>query len=300
MRFVPNLTSTIIANIQQSDAAVQTALQQVSTGQRVNVPSDDPAASAQLVQLQAQTANIDQYTSNGDSVLAQAQIADSTLTSVVAQLNQAVTLGTEGADGESSVGDTRQNLAQSVQSILQSVVALANTTYQGISIFGGTANGQAAFTPSSTSSTGYQYNGNSGVNEVQIGSSLSVQANIPGDTVFTNPNASVLGALSSLQKALTSGTSTDIGNATTAVTTALNYVSQQHVVYGNTINQINAQETYLAQDKITISSNENSLVGIDTATAAEELTQAETDNTATLSASAKVLQNNLLTYLPNS
>jgi flagellar hook-associated protein 3 FlgL len=299
MRFIPNLTADIVSNIQQSEASVQTALQQVSTGQRVNVPSDDPAAAAAVVQVQAQAASVDQYTSNGDTVLAQAQNADSVLTSVVSLLNQAITLGTEGANSTSSATN-RQSIASSVQGLLSNVVALANTTNAGVPLFGGTATGVTPFTASSTSPTGYQYNGNQGVNQVQIGSSLNVQANIPGSTLFDNSNASVLGALSSLANALASGTSAQIGTATAAVTTALNYVSDQHVVYGNTINQVNAQESYLAQDKVTLTSQETSLTGIDTATAAENLTAAETDNNAILAASAKVLQTNLLTYLPNS
>jgi flagellar hook-associated protein 3 FlgL len=268
----------------------------VSSGLRVSQPSDDPAASAALVQLQAQASNLDQYTTNAESALSQAQSADSVVSSVVSLLNQAITLGTEGANGTETSTD-RQTIATSVQGLLSNVVSLANTTYQGVSLFGGTVSGQAAFTADANSPTGYTYNGNSGVNEVQVGESLSVQANIPGDTLFTNANASVLGALSGLATALTSGSSADIGTATAAVTTALNYVTQQHTVYGNTINQLTSQEDYLAQDTITLSSQETSLVGISPATAAENLTQAETSNTAVLEASAKVLQNSLLTYL---
>ncbi|RXH57248.1 flagellar hook-associated protein FlgL [Granulicella sibirica] len=296
MRFVPNITSDVISDIQSSEQGLSTALQQVSSGQRVSVPSDDPAASAALVQLQTKAANVDQYTTNAESVLSQAQGADSVLTSVVALLNQAITTGTEGANSTSSTSD-RQTLSTTIQGILSNVVSLANTTYQGISLFGGTVSGTAAFTADATSSTGYKYNGNSSVNSVQVGDTLTVQANIPGSTLFDNSSASVLGALSGLSKALSSGSSSAIGTATTAVTTALNYVTQQHVIYGNSINQLTSQETYLASDKVTLTASESSLTGIDTATAAENLTAAETDNSAVLAAAAKVLQNSLLNYL---
>ena len=249
-----------------------------------------------MVQLQTQASNIDQYTTNADSAISQAQSADSVVSSVVSLLNQAVTLGTEGANGTSNASN-RQAIATQIQGLLANVVSLANTKFQGISLFGGSVSSQAAFTADSSSPTGYTYNGNSTVNTIAIGDSLSVQANIPGSTLFTNANGNVLAALSSLATALTSGASNDIGTATAAVTTALNVVSQQHVVYGNAINQANAQETYLAQDQVTLTSRATSLIGIDTATAAENLSQAETNNSAVLAASARVLQNNLLTYL---
>ena len=50
MRFVSNIASNVITDIQQSDQSVQTALQQLSSGQRVSVPSDNPAASAAMWQ----------------------------------------------------------------------------------------------------------------------------------------------------------------------------------------------------------------------------------------------------------
>ncbi len=296
MRVNPNFNASILEDIQQSDASLQTAFQEVSTGQKVNLPSDNPAASAAELQVQAQSANVDQYTTNSDSALSQAQLGDSVLTSVVSLLNQAITLGTEGANSTSSSAN-RASISTDVQGLLSNVVSLANTTFQGISIFGGTVSNEAAFTADPASSTGYIYNGNSTVNKIQVGDSLTVQANIPGSTLFTNSSASVLGALSSLSTALSSGTSADIGTATAAVTTALNYVTQQHAVYGNTINQLTSQETYLSQEKVTLTSRATSLIGIDTATAAENLSQAETENSAVFAAAAKVLQNSLLNYL---
>ena len=299
MRFNPNINAAVTSDIQQSEQNLQSAFQQVSTGLRVNSDSDDPAASAALVELQAQASNIDQYTANADSVISQAQTADGVVTSVVSLLNQAVTLGTEGANSTSSTS-TRSAISQQVQGLLSSVVGLANTTYQGISLFGGTVSGQTAFVADPTSSTGYTYKGNDSVSKVAVGDSLSVQVNIPGSTLFTSSSGNVLGALSGLVTALNSGTSAQIGTATAAVTTALNYVTEQHTVYGNTINQLNSQETYLSQEKVTLTTRETSLVGIDAATAAENLSQAETANSSVLAAAAKVIQNSLLNYLQSS
>ncbi len=44
MRFNPSLNAAVINDIQGSDQSLQTALQQVSTGLKVNTPSDNPAA----------------------------------------------------------------------------------------------------------------------------------------------------------------------------------------------------------------------------------------------------------------
>jgi flagellar hook-associated protein 3 FlgL len=296
MRVDPNMVTDMIAAVQQSQQTLQTALQQVSTGKSVNQPSDNPAASAQMVQNTIETADVDQYTQNVSSVLSTVQTADSALSSVVSSLTQAISVGTEGANGTNSASN-EQSLAAQVQGILSSVVSQANTAYQGSYLFGGTATNTTPYTVDVSSPSGYAYNGNSDVNSVQVGDTLSVQVNIPGSQIFSNANASVLGSLSALVSALKSGNTTAIGTATNAVSTALNYVSQQRVIFGNSESQLNAQDTFLQQETVNLSSQATSLVGVNMATAATNLSQAETDNNAALAAEAKVLPNTLLNYL---
>jgi flagellar hook-associated protein 3 FlgL len=280
--------------IQQSETSLQTALQQLTTGKRVNQLSDDPAASAAYVRSQAASAQVDQYSSNISSLLPKMQTADSALSNVVTLLNQAITLGTEGANGGLTDAN-RSAIATQVSSVLSSVVSQANLTYQGSYIFGGSANATAPFTADS-STTGYAYNGNSTVNQVQVGDSLSVASNLPGNQIFTS-GANVLGSLNSLVTALQSGSSTDIGTATAAVSNALQYVDQQRAPLDSSINQMNTQETYLSTETVTLTSQQNSLVGIDIATAATNLAQAQSQNSAVLAAAAKVLPQTLLDYL---
>jgi flagellar hook-associated protein 3 FlgL len=174
---------------------------------------------------------------------------------------------------------------------------MANTTYQGSYLFGGTASTQAPYTADSSSASGYTYNGNNGVNSVVVGDDLTVQANIPGSQIFSNSSNDVLGSLSSLVRALQSGNTSSIQSATNAVNSSLNYVSQQRVTYGNVETQLNSQETYLQQETVTLTSQENSLVGVDTAKAATALAQAQTANSAALAAASKAIPTTLLNYL---
>jgi len=296
MRVNPNLVPDILAGLQQSQTTLNQALEQISTGKSVNVPSDNPAAASEMVQNTIETANVDQYTQNVTAVLSKVQASDSALSSVVSSLTQAISLGTEGANSTNSAAN-QQAIASQVQGILSSVVSLANTSYQGAYLFGGTANSQPPYTADSSSPTGYTYNGNSDQNSVAIGGSTNVQVNLPGSQIFSNSTTNVLGSLSALVTALQSGNSSAISTATTGVTTALNYVGQQRVFYANAESQLNSQETYLQQETVNLSSQQTSLIGVDMAQAATTLSQAETDNSAALAAAAKVLPTTLLNYL---
>ncbi len=295
MRIDPNIVPEILAGLQQSQASLNTALKQVSTGKSVTVPSDNPAAAADMVQNTIETGDVDQYTQNISTVQATVQSASSALSSVVTSLTQALSLGTEGANGTNNAEDL-QALAGQVKGILASVVSLANTSVGGIYVFGGTGT-TTPYTADSSSSTGYAYNGTEDTNSVQVGEEMSVEVNIPGSQIFSNSSNNVLGSLSSLVSALESGDSSQIATATASVDSAISYVGQQQVFYSNASNQLTSQGQYLQQDTVTLASQENNLIGVDMATAATNLSQAETANSAALAAAAKVLPISLLNYL---
>jgi flagellar hook-associated protein 3 FlgL len=295
MRIDPNMVPNLLAELQQSQVQLNTALQQVSTGLSVNEPSDNPTAAAAMVQNTIATGDLDQYTQNVGTSLSTVQSANSVLSSVVTSLTSAVAAGTEGANGTNNASDL-QDLANQVQGILNSVVSAANTSISGAYLFGGTSTAKP-YTADAASPTGYTYNGNNDSNSVAIGDNTSVQINLPGSQIFSAAGNNVIGSLSSLVTALKAGNSANIETATAAVDSALNYVGQQQVFYGNAETQLNSQETFLQQDKVTLTTQASTLIGVNESTAATELSEAETDNSAALAAVAKVLPNSLLNYL---
>lgn len=296
MRVNPNLVPNILADLQQSQSTLNTALQEVSTGKSVNQPSDNPAAAAAMVENSLETGNVDQYTQNVSSVLSMMQQADSVLSSVVTSLTQAVSLGTQGANGTNNASD-EQDLAEQVQGILSSVVAAANTPWAGGYLFAGTASTTMPYTADASSPGGYAYNGNDDSNSVVVGDQMSVQVSLPGSQIFSNAGTNVLQALSSLVSALQSGDSSAISAATDVINSALSFVSRQRVFYGTAESRLNAQESWLQQETVALTSQQNSLTGVDMAQAATELSQAETANSAAMEAAARVLPNTLINYL---
>ncbi|MGD0646748.1 MAG: flagellin [Acidobacteriaceae bacterium] len=295
MQINPSVTPDILADLQQSQSTLNTALQQVATGLSVSVPSDNPAASAAMVQNTIETGNVDQYTKNISTVLASVESASSVLSNVVTALTQAVSLGTEGANGTNTTSNL-QAIAAQVQGVLSTILSQANTSVAGAYLFGGTGS-STPYTADPASPTGYTYNGNTDETSVVVGDSLSVQVNLPGSQIFSDPSSNVLGALSSLVTALQSGDTSGIETATNSLTSAIAFVGKQQAFYGNAETQLNSQDTFLQQETVTLASQATNLVGINLATAAANLTQAETDNSAALAATAKVLPNTLLSYL---
>jgi flagellar hook-associated protein 3 FlgL len=296
MRVNPNMVPDVLSAIASTQEAQAVALRQISSSRRVNQPSDDPAAAAALVQNHNRSDLVDQYTQNGNTVMDMMQAAESSLSSVVSEVSQAVALGVEGANGTLSSGD-REILAQQVSGILDDVVSQANLSYRGAHLFAGTATTTVPFTVDTTSPSGYKYNGNGNVNSVVIGDGFSIPINIAGDQLFQHSGSDLLGSLQQLATALRSGDTSAIGTATNQLRGALDYLTEQRVFYGNITSQIKLQESFLQNETVNIKAQETSLVGVDMATAATNFSQAQTASQATLAAAAKVLPQTLLDYL---
>jgi flagellar hook-associated protein 3 FlgL len=297
MRVNPNFTSDMVSLMNQAQQAQDNAAQELSTGRRVNLPSDDPAAEAAMIGENSQSAAVDQYTANSDSLTNVLGTANSTLQSVVTLLQQAVSLGVEGASSVNSQTDLN-SLANEVSSIQSQVVSLANTSFAGQYLFAGTATGSAPYVADAANPNQIDYVGNSQQNKVQIGTGLSAAANLPGSSIFSQPGANVFGALQSLVTALQSGNTTSIATAQASVSNSLNSVDTAQGFYGNTLDELTSNESWLSQEKLNITTYQNTLVSADVATAATDATQAQTVLSATVAAAAQVDQQvNLLTYL---
>jgi flagellar hook-associated protein 3 FlgL len=296
MRFNPDPSGDILAAIAQAQFAEQTALQQLSSGKRVNRPSDDPAAAAGLIQNHAASATDDRYLQSVSSIRSLLQTADSSLSSVTSSLQRAITLGVEGANGTESQAN-RVELAQELSGIRDQIFQIANLSYQGTYVFGGTATTNPPFVKDSTDPSGVRYVGNNNVNMVAIGPSEQAQMNVPGRQLFSATGNSIFQNLQNLITSLNNGDTTAISDATVQLRSSLDYFSQQRVMFGNTVNQLDAQEQFLNQDKVQLSSLENSLVAANLDQAATNLSQAQTAHNAALAAAAKVLPVSLLDYL---
>jgi flagellar hook-associated protein 3 FlgL len=296
MRVNPDFAPDILNELYISQNQEQIALQQMSSGHLINMPSDNPAGAATLVENFSQQNATDQFLQNTSNVEGQLQTADSTLSSLVNALNQAISLGVQGGTSTASLQD-QQQIAQEVQGIQTQVLQLANTSFEGNYIFAGTATTTVPFTADPTAPDGVTYNGNNHTNSVEIAEGRSVQTNLPGSQIFQGSGGDVMGALNQLVTALQSGDIASIGSATTQVNTALNYVSQQRVFYGNVVDQLNSNQTYLQQEQVNLQSQENTVDGVNMAQAANNLSQAQLTQNATLDALAKIVPVTLLNYL---
>jgi len=294
MRVNPNPLPDVLAALAQTQQQINTDLQQLASGRSVNVPSDNPAAAAELIQNLGQTAEADQFLRSAGSVQGEIQNADSTLSSVIISLQRAISLGVEGANGTLN-GSDRAALATEVQGIQAQLVSLANLTYQGNYVFAGTATQTTPYVLTPGSPSGVTYQGNLGVNSVTLGNHFKLQTNLPGSQLFSAPGNDMFQSIQDLITGLQNGTG--IGTAVNEVSSAYSYVGAKRVFYGNAVNQLNAQQTYLSSETTQLAQQQNKIGGADLASVISNLTNAETARQATLAAVGQTARTNLFDFI---
>jgi flagellin len=115
--------------------SLQSTLEQLSSGSRINSGADDPAGLAIANGLSANIAALTQSASNATGGIGELQVADGALSQVTTLLNRAVTLATESATGTVS-NPQRIALDNEYQSIKSEIDSIGSTTnYNGGQVF---------------------------------------------------------------------------------------------------------------------------------------------------------------------
>ena len=183
MRVSSDLLRTVflnaLADAQQRFAKTQA---QVSSGQRVNSPADDPAAAARIAQLNATLSRLDQFKSNADFARNRLGLEENALSSAVDNLQQIRELAVQANNAPLSDSD-RAAIASELRQRLEALRSVANTTdVDGRHLFAGYNENALPFTVDSVGNV--VYNGDQGQRTVQVSETRFVALNDSGADVF--------------------------------------------------------------------------------------------------------------------
>ena len=156
--------------------------QQVASGRRNLVPSDDPVAAARALEVTQAKDITAQYSSNQDSASSTLGLAESNLSSANDLLTRVKVLAIQGANGTLTNTD-RTSIATELRARFDELVGIANSTDgTGLYLFSGYQGGSKPF--SGSVSTGVVYSGDDGQRRQQVSSSRQIEISESGNAVF--------------------------------------------------------------------------------------------------------------------
>jgi flagellin len=170
-------------NLNNTNNSLNTTLQQLSSGSKINSGADDAAGLSLVDGLQANNMALTQSQTNASEGVGLLTVADGALSQVNNLLNRAVTLATEASNGTlNSSQDTAAN--QEYQSILSEINNIGSTTtYNNTAVFGA---GTVGIYTGDSSSTGASLNNLSisSLSDTNVGDTSGVMSYNGGKNVF--------------------------------------------------------------------------------------------------------------------
>jgi flagellar hook-associated protein 3 FlgL len=317
MRIATHAYTDAMLNQYNLLASKQYTLQnQVSTGLRVQAASDDPVAMRNTLdyaaEKSAQTqygANITTLQSRGDTIYTALQ----SLQTVSIRVGEIATSAATGTASTTASSSDLINYADEVNTLINRVVTAANTKdpATGQYLFGGTASGSAPFTTTLDANKhviAVTYNGNSSVNQSEIGSGQTTSVDIPGAStgaggvrgLITDPasGADFLNHLISLRDNLLAGNKTAI-TSTDSVNLLKDENNLAYQVANNGVqqNQLIAAATFATSRSQSLDKMISNASSADIMQTMVQLNQAQTSYQAALQSGAKIMQLSILNYI---
>lgn len=209
-----NRPASLMTQLSAEADRIQT---QIATGKRIQAASDDPAAFLRLAGMQQQTADDGAWAANigmAQGLLAQ---TDTTLDSVESQLQRALELATQAANGTLSDAN-RDAIAEELSAIRDALFGLSNTRdVRGQPLFGG-ATGDVAYVQAADGTISFAGTGEPSA--IPIGEGTSIQGTVTGTRAFASGSSDMFAVLAGFTAALEAGG--DVKAAADAAMTGLN------------------------------------------------------------------------------
>lgn len=180
----------------------------VTTGRRIDAPSDAPAEIAELLRTQSRAAELSRRNDAAEAALIPMKAGEATLGDITSALRQAKTLALQARNAATG-DDQRQVLATQIEQIAKRVHELANEQVGDRYLFAGTANDSVPFTSGAT----VTYNGNARPILLSLTDGAPFTTNISGSELQdTRDGTDLFQNLQSLATAVRAGD--DAGMAT--------------------------------------------------------------------------------------
>jgi flagellar hook-associated protein 3 FlgL len=287
------ISQAITRQLSQQEAAIAGLERQLSSGRALNTPSDDPAAVTQVLQLSGQSAQIATWQSNAGTAASWLGVANDTANSVLDQMQSARTVLLEALNQGTQTGTSYQAMATQLQGIAQTILASANTQYEGRAMFAGTSAVTQAYDASGN------YLGNTDTPSVVIGAGSgpgqTTPLSVPGSTLFGVGPASVFTTLSTVVGQLAGGTPTtaQLNVALSALDANIATASQGAATLGEASQEATAASAALTTQLQAVQSTQSGLESVNIATVTSQLTSQLTNYQAAMWAASKAIPETL-------
>ncbi|MDI6710293.1 MAG: flagellar hook-associated protein FlgL [Thermoanaerobacterales bacterium] len=309
MRITHNMVGRrMINSVQGNLEELVRAQERMSTGKKINRPSDDPTAANRVMEMRVALDHNYQFTRNITDGLSWLYETDAALGDATGLLQKAREIAVQGAS-DTLTPEDQAVLARQIEGLIDAMDKVANSQLGGKYIFAGTAMSTKPYTVDAVAETvTYSGNANPIEREVAVDHRVRVDAGLEGATapyegVFGqvdaggNVTGGIFETLFALRNALDTGNTTQVGNLIGQIDQRMDTVMEARVKIGSRTNHLESLKGQYTDQEVRFTGVLSGLEDSDIAKVTIEFSQREIAYRASLSAGARLMQTTLIDFL---
>ena len=280
------LINTVLRDLNNNMSKMSKSQEQLSSGRRINRPSDDPVGIVSSLRLRTSLTELSQYKSNAQDASSWLDTTDQALDESGSILQRIRELAV-GAANDYLTQTERDAIYKEVDQLRLQLVSVGNATYAGKFIFSGTQTQTASF-----NDTGV-YQGNTGVINYEVAIGVQIPINVDGTTAFGN----AFTAVNQFLNHLTTGDVTDITADIGQLDLAINNQLEVRADIGAKVNRLELAINRMDADNVNLTALLSKTEDVDMAELITKLKMQESVYNSSLSAGARMVQPTLMDFL---
>lgn len=273
------------------------ALDRLSSQKEITKLSDDPIGATQIIRFRDNIEDLRQFQKNVDYSKGYLERTETALGGMAEKLIRAKELAI-GMSNDTNDASARDATSREVREIIEEVVQLGNSTFNGKYVFGGFRNQTPPI------STDGEYLGDDGAIFIQMSPGNFRQVNLQARNLFEgSPDEKAEGhfnmvhALDLLNEGLKANNKDMLHKALTEIDFHMNKTTSYQATLGGVWNAINDTGDRLGSDEVMMRSKLSKVQDTDFYDASSEFRRTEVVLQGTMMASTKLLQPSLLNFL---
>lgn len=286
------MSDRVSANLNLNIQRMLQVEEQLSSGRKINRPSDDPAGASTALRIRTDLATSDQYARTVTATASRLSAADSAMGGLTDVVQRARELTVQAGNG--SLGAEQLTaIATEINQLIQHTVQIGNTNFGGQYLFAGTKTTTAPFTAAGDVPATVTYNGNDNAITQDIGQSSQIRVDVPGDQVFSP----VLNTLIQIRDALNGGNSAAASAALPALDSASDGILQMRGSIGARVNRLQSLGQRMDDERTNLQGVQSQIEDIDITDTIVRLNSARNVYEAALGAASRVITPSLADFL---
>ena len=284
------LTNNMLRNLMNSNDKMGNYMEQLSTGKKINRPSDDPVVAMKGMGYRTELVKVEQYQRNTNEVHNWMDNSDAALDKATSAMQRIRELAVQASNGTYSDKEL-SNIGEEVEQLKEHLVDIANTNVNDKYIFNGTMTDTAPINLESR-----EINFDDKAVTIEVSSGTALKANVNGEDVFGG-DPGVFKTIDNFIAKLNGDSNENIDTSIEELDTGIDNIINARADLGARMNRLELVENRLSEQEVTATKTMSNNEDIDYAETIMNLITQESLHRAALSAGSRIIQPSLVDFL---